>query len=162
MNYCVRQIRKRRWIAETTFSKKDFPADPLADLNTQQNSLSVFEITEDKSNFNDILIHFATKSEYDGFNAVEYVLIDVNKLEKLGFSIKRSEAVTKYPKCKTFHRDLVSLTADKICELARIIDPNNISFVVKKDVIDLVKCAILKGDLDINKLNEKMKSKLGH
>ena len=54
----LRTVRQNRWLkgeAEPFLAADDVPADPVGDLLTQQNLLSVWEVAPDRSNIERIV-----------------------------------------------------------------------------------------------------------
>ena len=94
------------------------PADPLGDLRTSHNKLSVFEV-EDRSNVDRILAALAAggmKLSSKGF-----VLFDSELLAEIGIEIEASLGQTDDEKINSWHKDLINLSGHKLVKLARAI-----------------------------------------
>src|SRR6266481_7826068 len=85
MPLLLRNVRENRWLkseAAPWLAKGDVPADPLGDLRTSQNRLSVWEVAVNRSNVERIVRALAV-----GSNKVAdmgYVLFDSSLLETAG------------------------------------------------------------------------------
>lgn len=122
MSFLLRKYIGDRWIINDPFSETTkFPADPLGDLKTTDNKLSVFEIDDKKSNLDNVIIGLASAPERKSLDDIEYVLLDTEELEKEGFVIKKSKGKTLIDKVNEVHRDIVDLTAKRLVNLAKII-----------------------------------------
>ena len=117
----LRKIRKTRWYKNPDFNlwlgENEIPADPLADLNTKDNNLSVWKVEDDKYNLDDIIIALATNGDY--ISDFSYALFDSNILSDINIEYVQSLGESKYHDAnKYWHFDLVKLSGKKLIRLA--------------------------------------------
>jgi hypothetical protein len=86
MPFFLRTIRKARWYnveGVSWLEKGDIQADPLADLNTKGNELSVWLVENDRSNLEQVVTALAaTRTDISN---LDYALLDVRLLPELEF-----------------------------------------------------------------------------
>lgn len=123
MSYLLRKYTIDKWIIKDPFSEDTrFPADPLGDLKTTDNKLSVYFIDDKGSNLDEVILALASAPEKKYLDDIlAYVLLDPVELERMKFVIKESKGKTRIHKVNESHRDIVGLTAERLIELAKII-----------------------------------------
>ena len=114
MSKLLRKVRQGRWLDEDA----ELLADPLADLNTHSNELSVYEIQADEANLTDVIVGLA--SGRDSLVNVDYILIDRATVEAEGFILQVTRGATPYKTANDWHMDIVGLTARRLVELAEL------------------------------------------
>jgi hypothetical protein len=150
----LRKIRKSKW---HRINSTEIPSDTLGDLITQNNSLSVWEINEDESNINEIIVALACSG--DSISNIDYALFDLSSLPN--FKIEINEGLTPSKIANQLHRDLISLTVNSIVNLTEIIlDQSRINRVPDKKVLELVNNALANNEIDTTMLRDKVKHKL--
>ena len=125
MSLLLRKIRRLRWIGENTphwVSSDDLPAAPLTDLNAVDNTLSVWSVTEDRSNLEDVLAALA--SNCDNLTHIDYALFSEKAVAESGLSLRRTEGGTPHSRANGWHREIVQVTAKKLVALAKAIYDN--------------------------------------
>jgi hypothetical protein len=118
MPYLLRKIRKARWYkGSVAWLQKDLPqADALVDLSTKNNRLSVWLITDDKSNLNRIIAALACACET--VSNLDYALIDIADLNDLGLQFDEVPGDSADDLAnKMWHRDLIELSAKSVYDL---------------------------------------------
>jgi hypothetical protein len=156
----LRKIDKRRWDVDLTrpswLPTGDFPASPLADLNTSYDSnLSVWFI-EKEANVKEIVVAMAsTRDHVDKF---DYALFPESIVNDANIGIHTSPANTPHVVANQWHRDLLELSSSKLVNLARLISERGSFYRVKeKDVKEWLEQAIEKRSIDPEKMNKKLK-----
>lgn len=123
----LRQLRKKnRWHWSQPLSwldEGDVPADPLANLETKKNTLSVFEIDNDISRIERIAAAMAGQSNEGPKVEFEYVIFDQSILGEIGIKIVNSDGQTPDSEVNSWHRDLTELSVTKLSSLAKRIVP---------------------------------------
>lgn len=162
MPLLLRSIRKSRWYASDTFPwllKGEIQADPLGDLATSVNTLSVWQVEDDRSNLEKIITALA--SNRDSLSNLDYSLLDISLLPGIEVKIEPNPGATLYEAANIWHRDLVELTATKLVKLAEIMLLHScIERLPEKKVLELIKDAVLKGEIDKTKLKPDLAKKL--
>lgn len=120
MPFLLRKIRKVRWLVEADLDwlkEGELPSDPLGDLSTKDNTLSVWHVDTNKSNLDRLLAALA--SGPDKLSHLDYALFDEALLSKIGIEFRHSPGASADAAANTnWHRDLVELSASKLVELA--------------------------------------------
>lgn len=163
MIYLIRVLNGERWNFELDEPRKPFKANPLADLRTDEDNLSVFEFDTNKNNLDDILLGFASKRY--GLSKLEYIEIDPSEISTLGFGVKdaKEDGNTPVQTANDAHKNIEIDSAEKLIELAKYIYSKieNIRTVKSKKIKELLKISITNGLLDSNDLKYELKNMLG-
>src|SRR5215470_2574117 len=91
----LRTVRENRWHkseAAPWLDRGDIPADPLADLATKENRLSVWELSGDRSNLERIVRAVAIGR--DRIADTGYVLFDADVLKRAGIDTHMEDGKT--------------------------------------------------------------------
>lgn len=160
MVYLFRKIVELNWLFTAPSKQSEFPADPLSDLNTNNNELSVYQVDQEKSNLEDIIVGIAVNRAF--LKNIDYALLNKDNLDSEDYEIKESPAEIKYTKAIPHHRNICNLTAKKIVNLARVIySKGEHSTVTKAKVKELINQALENGQLKDTDINPKLKEVLG-
>lgn len=160
MSYVLRQITGARWLGlGTPKSDGDFPADPITDLKTDSNNLSVFFIEDAKRDIDTALIGLA--SNKNEVQKLTYALIKLKDLEKEGFKITANTGKTPSGKANHLHGEIEGLTVDGLAKLARLISDKSQQETKPKPFIKiLVQGACASNDLNIKKMRHDLHKEL--
>lgn len=111
MPLVLRTIRQSRWLEDSFpwLEEGDAPADPLGDLATQDNELSVWIIDDEKSNLNQVVAAMAATRGH--LSNLDFALFDLRFLSELNIKIAITTGGTPDKEVNTWHRDLVKLSA---------------------------------------------------
>lgn len=159
----LRKIQKGRWRRDTGLSwlpEGSLPADPLADLNTQNNKLSVWHVEDDRSNLEQIVTALAANR--DAVSNLDCMLIDQQILfSEMDVKVEDFAGDTKDAKANVWHRQLSEISAQKLVELARVI----MQHAEKKrfsehQVLALIKKATESGGIDMATLEPEVRAKI--
>lgn len=152
MSLLLRTVRENRWYKEPAaawLQEGDVPADPLGDLATTQNTLSVWQVEPDRSNLERVVRAVAIGKQKVA--DAGWVLFDSDLLEPLGIAVKDVPGATKDAHANQWHRDLVDLSGSKLVALARaIFDHGESGTITKKRMVDLIEQGIKQHDLPQN------------
>jgi len=121
MSRYVRVIRRSRWDLEAKpewVGDADMPADPLADLCTQENKLSLWEIQSDGDLRRCVSAVAATRQHLSNLDCL---LFEAEVCENLTIPIGLSPGNTPDDEVNAWHRDAENLTASKLINLGRIL-----------------------------------------
>jgi hypothetical protein len=159
----LRAIRKGRWLDAVGLDwleADDVAADPLADLTTRQNTLSVWQVDDDESNLSRIVA--ACASLRDNFANFDYALVDEAIVLGLGIQVRRTKGGTPDDAVnESRHRDLIELSAFTVARLAREMAAGSTRRRLPwQQVRELVKDGVRSGRLDMEKVNAKLRQKL--
>jgi hypothetical protein len=156
MPILLRTVRQNRWIkadAEPFLHVNDVPADPLPDLNTQSNLLSVWEVAPDRSNLERIVRAVAlTRHEIANMG---YVLFDSAVLPAAGIETVNNIGGTPDEGANAWHRDLV-VSGRRLVELTKAIFEHGESGAVLKVRLR----QLVEDGIERNELPEKCREKL--
>jgi hypothetical protein len=153
----LRKVKQNRWYktdAQPLLDIGDVPADPLGDLSTSQNRLSVFQVDGDLAKIERIARALALGGQR--LDDVGYVLFDASLLEKASIGLDPAEGATVDSAVNKCHADLTNLTGHKLVALTRLILLEGESdTVLKKRIVELVR-----EGLNSMELPEKVREKL--
>jgi hypothetical protein len=139
MPLLLRKVRQNRWYKEPAaplLAVNDAPADCMADLGTQQNLLSVWEVSEDRSNVERIVRALAIGGQ--SIDHMGYVLFDRSLLDLTGIETIKSPGNTLDEAANPWHVDL-RVSAKKLALLANaILNHGESGAVLKKRLRELV------------------------
>jgi hypothetical protein len=134
-------------------------ADPLGDLVTGNNNLSVWEVEDDKSNLDQVIIALAATREHA--TNLDYALFDKSLLLTIGIKLENNKGDTPYEKANNFHRDLVELTAKKIVKLTEsILNSSHKERVLEKKILHLIRDAVNNQQIDKARLKPDLLKKI--
>jgi len=154
MPLVLRVIRKSRWYkpeAADWLSTGDIHADPLADLQTKDNALSVWKIEEGYSNWDILLTAVAANRSY--ISNIDYAVFGEDLILEHQIGIKASRGATPLKEANDFHLDLLELSGYKLVELAKsIMETAKIGRVPEKEIEALLKNALAQQKISIEQL----------
>ncbi|SRR6266550_3482395 len=156
MPYLLRKIRRVRWDPELVkevpgLSPDEYPSDCLADLNTAQCSLSLWQINDDQSNLDDVVA--ALGSNCDRIANLDYAIIDREKVEPISDLKKTIGQSPHITANDNWHWDLIGLSTDRLKGLAEVMYSQAKRIrITQKDVGNLVQRALDKRQLDRTRL----------
>lgn len=157
MPLLLRNVRENRWHkseAITWLEKDDVPADPVGDLTTSQNRLSVWEVAVDRSNVERIVRALAITRER--ISDMGYVLFDSSLLSEAGIETHPEKGETPDDGANGWHLDSIELSGNKLVKLTGLILKTGESgTVLKKRILQLVEDGIQQ-----KQLPERVRSKL--
>jgi hypothetical protein len=154
----LRKVKKQNhWFkadAVSLLEKGDVPADPLSDLNTSQNKLSVFQVDEGHVNIDRVARALALGPDH--IDNVGYVIFDSSLLTQASIEFNHTYGGTVDPVVNECHIDLINLSGNKLVKLAHLIlSEGESDTILKKRIKELVEEGI-----NSKELPEKVREKL--
>lgn len=155
MGVMLRRLdNRRRWdkVDLPWLGQGEIPADPMADLKTNENKLSVYYVEKNQSNLNDVIEAIAaTRNFPDRF---DYLLFDEEICSELKIEVRDTKGETPNEEVnKKWHRDLAELSADKLLELAKVVyEKGETHRELEKEMLERVAKASLAGKIPIKDL----------
>ncbi len=121
----LRKIERRKWLPpddETWLELGDIPADPLGDLRTSGNALSIWHIEDDQSNLSKVVAgNAATLGNVRNF---EYSLFEGGVLADLGLTFVQNKGESFDSEAnEKWHWEIVQLSGDRLLDLAKVLLP---------------------------------------
>jgi hypothetical protein len=166
MPFYLRKIKNNRWLGKQEYpwlQEDEIPGDPLNDLGTSANELSVF-VVEDENDLTSIeRIAAALTANGQNIDTFGYTLIDSQTLEELGIRIRRTQGNTPDEKVNSWHCDVIELSAQKLVKLAMAMFPQaeRRKRIFKKNIKKLLGEGVSAGQIDLNKVSHrKMREEL--
>lgn len=149
MPLLLRTVRENRWYkapAAAWLERGDVPADPIGDLATSQNALSVWLVEPDRSNLERVVRAVAIgKQKVD---SAGWVIFDSDLLGPLGIGMVEAPGGTKDEAANAWHRDLVDLSGNKLIALAKtILERGESGTIPKKRIAQLIEDGIRNNEL---------------
>ena len=162
MAYLLRKIRKNRWTRKedlSWLSAGELPADPLSDLATQSNELSVYHVSDDASNIDRIIASLAANVEQ--LSNVDFAVFDENIISELGIKIKKSKGDLADEQVNNWHSDLYELSGTKILILAKAInDKAKFDRKLPAQILGLIADRLTGGQIDRTRMKWKSEDDL--
>ena len=118
MSLLLRRIKYERWYQALQSVTQPLPADPLSDLCTEGNDLSLWAVQEDQSNLNQVITAMAAQA--GTVRNIDVVLIQARQLEP-HWEIDEAEGRTPLAPAKAYHRNVVGLAAVDMPRIAELI-----------------------------------------
>lgn len=122
MPLLLRVLRnKNKWLAQDPewLQKGDVPADPIACLKTDQNTLSVFSIKDDRANLSRVLAAYAAKRQQVA--QIDFALFNENKIREKGYKMASTKGNTPDRVVNDWHIEIQELSGSYLVELAKIL-----------------------------------------
>lgn len=154
------KVKKARWENIPDFVPiDDVAADCVADLRIEGNSLSIWQVEDDQANVNRVLVALAARCQ--SVSNADYVLFDDSIPGDLGLRVQLSVGQTPDDHANGWHRDLVQLTGLQLVKLAaRIVQTARIDRISEKRMAQLLREALIKGQLDQGRVDNSLAVKL--
>lgn len=163
MPFLLRTLRKNKFDEELQpewVPDSDIQADALKDLQTTDNCLSVWQIDDEKTHLNRLLAAIAAGRE--NLANIDYALIDIAEVTGLGLDLVKNDGQILDDAMKTFHRDIVKISAYSLGRLAVVIQEKaNLERLSKQGTRSAILDSVNAGYIQGSDLKEKMKEKLG-
>lgn len=135
------------------------PADPIADLTTTGNALSVW-IMDTETQLAEVAAGFCVDKQE--IEKVDFLIVDADAVEAIGIEIKEVDGKLPIARLNSFHRDLVGLTAQQLIDLAMLLySAAKPLSMPKQRNVQTMKNLIKQGDLIINESKPKLLKQLG-
>jgi len=170
MSFYLRVIKLPRWSNEPQelawLKQGEIPSDPLADLNTSKNSLSLYYVEDESNHF--ILKHIAAAlaATRDSFDKLDFQLIDAQTLARLELPLYQTLGDTPDQHVNSLHYDLRELSAQKLLKLAEEMLPQSArrDRISEREIQALIQAQVESGRIDIEhkSVKPKMKKSLEH
>jgi len=162
MPIILRTIRKAKWYRNEGVSwlpGGQIQADALSDLSTNENKLSVWEISENRADLEKVITALAATKHH--VSNVDYAILEKSFLTQISIIFEKHDGGTPYEAVNSLHCHLLELTAHKIYEVARgISEWGERKRIPQDQVLDLLKDAVKSRQIQMEKLKEPIKSEL--
>ncbi len=145
----------------TWLGSDDVPADPLGDLSTLDNKLSVWYVDDAQQNLGRVSAALAAGREK--IDKLDYALIDIDTLTRLGIESKKTPGESPDDHAnKNWHYDLHRLSGKALTSLAKAILPQTESRarLLPKKVKELIKAGLSNAELDSERLKPEVRKGL--
>jgi hypothetical protein len=143
-------VRESRWFkgpAQEWLDRGDVPADPIGDLRTTDNRLSVWEIAPDRSNIERVVRALVLGKDKVADSG--YVLFDSALLGEIGIAApERVLGTTADTGANAWHSDLIQLSGNQLVGLTRaILTRGETGHILKKRLVQLIEEGIAASEL---------------
>jgi hypothetical protein len=163
VSFVLRKVNKAKWYKNINTSwlpQGELQADVFSsDLRTQNNSLSVWYVDDDRSNFERIVAALVVKQ--NRLTEFDYALIEFNVTGDLNIRTADVSGDTVDSEVNRWHLDFIELTASKLFNFALAIQAKaEIERVQIPQVEELVKRSFELGYLDNSKIELEMLARI--
>ena len=158
----LRKIQWDYWASvkeKPTEAEDNFPADPLADLKTRDNRLSVYLIERDNDPQLDRVLA-ALAAKYMKVDLINFALFDESVLKDLGLEYMQRPGDTFDHLVNRWHYDIVNLTARDLIAIAHALSDAVRDRREKKEVGRMIVGGLRAGHIDPTQLLPELLSKL--
>ncbi len=139
----------------TWLNDDDIPADLLPELSTENNTMSVYEIEDDKSNLQDVIASLAANR--DDVHRLDYVLIKKNLLTGKGLQFQKTDGDTPHKEVnEKYHWNVIELSGNKISVLGNKILNSEIESFDRKKIKTIIAEYIKNGTFSENDLKQSL------
>jgi len=131
----------------------DIPADPVTDLETHENNLSIYVIQDDKSELDRCLSALAAQRAH--LHKLDYILFDISLIDSLHLEIDDKEKGTLLDQeVNLLHRNIIKLSANKLIKLSKGIIGNCVGArILDDEVARLISTSIKNGWINKSKID---------
>lgn len=164
MPYLLRVVRKAWWYPSERpawLPAGEVPATTFEDLTTDANTLSVWEIDNERRNLDIVIAGLAAKR--DAASNFDYVLLDRARVEAIPVEVQKSEGESQDQAANaTWHHDMVHLTGRQLAAFAQLIadESPNIQRLNEKKVIRLIAESVRKGRFAHDVISQGLQAKV--
>jgi len=139
----------------------ELPSCIVIDLRADDNALSLWEISDDKSNLLDIIAAFVSLRKDIKYD-FDYALLDENYLDELTFTPSKKPAKTAYRDMNHYHRGVSNLSLNNVVYFAYLLNRHGkFDRMGWKEIETRLKEAYTRGQLDLKKMKTELKQQLG-
>ncbi|MBA7607792.1 hypothetical protein ES703_14961 [subsurface metagenome] len=143
------------WLTKDPLQTDAIQADAMHDLRTTENTISVYEVNDDKSNLEQIISGYTAGRHKPAH--FDYALFDQQLLLKSDIKIEAFAGSTPSTEANACHRHLSELSVHKLTELAKIImGKAERERLQKKHILRLIKQATDSVDIDRSKIDSRI------
>ncbi len=138
----------------------DIPADPVGDLQTKKNTLSIWHI-EDENNLKKVVSGNA--ANLGNIKPFEYSLFDKEILLRLNLTLKKSPGESKDEEAnEKWHWNITNLSGAKLLELAKALLPlsEGRKVVFEPEVEDLIQKAVTSKRIEYARLQPGVRQRI--
>ena len=155
----LRIVRKGRWSQPpwTLGASPEWQADSLQDLQTSQNTLSVYLVADAEAT-NQVVAGLAANRDY--LSNLDYTIIDEDRLPGIELRTVEEPGTTLHGQANQLHRNIVNLTVRAVLAIVQSIPPGSITRIPFAAVCALVKQEIESGHIDRQKVSKRIFGKL--
>jgi hypothetical protein len=116
----LRRSDNKKWLPLENglwLQEGDICADPVGELATKNNTLSLYEVEDDRANLTRIIAAMAaTRNDFQHF---QYSLVDRNLIEELNIKLVKIPGDTPDDIVNNYHYDLIEISGSKLISLAK-------------------------------------------
>jgi hypothetical protein len=133
--FILRKIRKNRWSTDNLswLNSGDLQADCLNDMATKDNKLSVYRITDDRSNLTRVAAALAANC--DNISNFDYLLFNEDLLQTIGIEREDTKGDTSDELVNSCHINLVKISLSNLVSLVnRASEHGERNRILQKDI----------------------------
>ncbi len=165
MPYFLRAIYSNTRWERTEFpswlQEGELPSCIVCDLRADDNALSLWEISDDKSELLDIIAAFVSLRKDIKYD-FDYALLNANLLDEPSFTSSKKPAKTAYLNMNHYHRNVSNLSINNFVYFAHLLSRHGeFDRMGWKDIEARLKEAYTRGQLDLKKMKPELKQQLG-
>ncbi len=133
----------------------EIPADPLSDLNTKNNELSIYILKNGKSDLDRFIAAFATSKSRGYVREIDYLVFEEELIDEAGLKYRQEDSKDLIDeKIKKLHWNLYQISSQKLLELAqKIFNYHEVNTLSIDQVCQIINNSIKNGWINENKIN---------
>ena len=137
----------------------DIAADPITDLNTRENELSIYLIQDELTELDRCLSALA--AERMNLQDLDYILFDKDIIDQLLLEINNVEGNLKDHEINKLHRNIIKLSAKKLISLSKkIMEKCQRKRILEEDVARIIVKSINNNWIKKNSLSKSLLSEI--
>jgi hypothetical protein len=152
----ARKVLVAKWVEAQAELDAPVPADPLGDLRTDNNELSVWEVADDLADLDDLIAAMA--SVFESLSSCDVALVSEDSVLSRGIGWRSSRGHTRIARAEARHRDLHSLTGVDLVSIAEVFRRGSFHMFEDREVAVRLAAAVNRRDLDVDVLSKKWKA----
>ncbi len=151
-------MKRTRWLDHEPWPGQGSPADPLDDLRTKANAISVFLIPKPDVGVSAHRVAAASAAKRETLDHFEYVLFDASALDTIAATLSKVSGETPDAGVNEWHQNLTDMSAQQLADVADVIWAVRTEIVrlYKPDVADLIVEGIRVGQIDRTKVTPRI------
>ena len=156
----LRVTRQARWLKYPDISwlpRNEIQGDTLRDLQTDDNSLSVFRVESDQDTERVVT---ALAANRDNLANLDYAVFDDATLKSIGVNVAQRSGETPDREVNKLHYNLTNLTVTRLARLAAVVAAGQHERTPRKMIKGRLQRAVNKGSLDRHRLKSQLLQKL--
>lgn len=163
--YLIRKINQSKWAENSSFTKKEVPADTVfAELKTKNNMLSFWQFSLGAEElWKEAAL--AVGANFDRADSFDIVWIEHEHFRVVGLSLKDSRGDTPIVDLQHFHYDVIDIDSSRLSTIAGLLaytirSKKQVRRIIKSELLNLLAEAVQTDRLRLESLKPSLKDEV--